>query len=168
MLSSPCFPSQNNVMTRYNAAYDPLQMHFPTIPSVYVDPSGFRRVSLKILLPSGTNIDNIRAKIIDAGLSVLIERRYDDNFICPINHRHGFDLPRSDFRMVAFELSVSGLEKKKTHGDEAVWGQMKYALPFQVEEKFYDEDLRSGFHLYRSGETIFLGLELTSVDRIST
>ena len=95
-----------------------VMMYLPHILSKFRDIKGNRRISIKVLLPSGSTSRSIKAKIIDGGHTVLVESLFPSTFctvrnhICSLMEMTGNEMPftETDGRVTAFQSAVPKLQ----------------------------------------------------------
>ena len=96
---------------------DEVLISLPHIMSQFRDIRGNKRISLKVLLLSGTSATEIKAKVINNGYAVLIQRKYPRTFVSVSHHiqnlknmtNHHIHFSETDGRITAFHDAVSKL-----------------------------------------------------------
>ena len=146
-----------------------VMMYLPHILSKFRDIKGNRRISIKVLLPSGSTSRSIKAKIIDGGHTVLVESLFPSTFctvrnhICSLMEMTGNQMPftETDGRVTAFQSAVAKLQ---LHGSsDEIWGKMRLRLPFECEQQFYRDGLVPALDLGWYQDIQILSCELMGV-----
>ena len=146
------------------------ELHLPFILSNFVDHKQQKRLSIKIMLPSGSTSDGVRVRVSPDGMSLWVFCRYGSNFTDPQRHRECFvnnegffQFHETDMRMVAFAQASSCLPRTSKG---SCWGKMTVDLPFQVEDDLYnEEDDIKPQDFFMCDKMLFMGVELVGVDR---
>ena len=139
---SPLFESPD---AYYKKSADVLTL--PHIMSQFRDIRGNQRISLKVLLLSGTSASSLKTKIINKGTAVLIETKFPSTFVSVPHHIQNLrnmtndqvHFSETDGRITAFHDAVSSLQH---HGSsDEIWGKMVVELPLQCEQQFHRDTI---------------------------
>ena len=93
--------------------------------SQFDDIRGNRRISLKILLLSGSSASTLKVKVVRRGLAVLVEAKFPKSFITVPHHIQNLrnmtgnriHFSETDGRITAFHSAVSRLQQNGSSDD---------------------------------------------------
>ena len=141
----------------------------PHVLSRFSDIKGNQRLSLKILLLSGTTTNTIKAKVINNGTAVLVEAKFPKTFISIRHHIQNLrnmtdrrvQFSETDGRITAFHTAVSEMQPHGSSDD--IWAKMTVKLPFSCEQQFHFGDGLPPIDLGWYEDIQILSLELVGI-----